>query len=294
MPHREPFDIKKPLVAARSFVFAGEPYQKGDRFPHSGNASSFALRLIKRQYESRTIAHADAPADEELPPEEQVVMTGPVGGRYKISAPWLEEAETVRGKVNAENRFAEIKAAGAPVGWIAGGSEVTVEGGEGGWFTISAPWLAEDEKHQGRDAAEQRQRELHAAGEPEIWAGVGLQDKGNGYYTVSAEWLDEPETVHGIEAAKTRAAELRSEGALAAAESEDEGEVDDDTEEGDDGAAGAAGGTDEATDETSNDEVEETTDDADPHQGEAEQIPGTGPAQAADDVAAAAGDAPKE
>lgn len=293
MPHREPLNIKRPLVAARSFIFAGESYSKGDKFPHSGDASTFSLRLLKRQYEARVINHADAAAGdagEDASTEQLVTMTGPSGGRYTINAPWLEEPETVRGKVNAENRLKEITAEGAPVGWIEGGSAVTVEGGEGGWFTIDAPWLEEAEKVQGRDAAETRQRELHAAGEPDTYAGVTLTAGDNGYYSVKADWLDEAETVHGAEAARTRAAELREEGAPAATDGEQGGEGDAGAGAGAEGAGAAADGGTAATETTD----ETKTDASDPHKGEAEKVAGTGPAQAADDVAAAAGDAPKE
>lgn len=161
MPHREPFDPKRPLVAARDFTFAGVRYGPGDPFPspEAAPVASFPRRLIERQYNTMAVNHAAEATDEASDP---IQMTGPKGGRYEISAPWLDEPEKV----------------------------------------------------QGREAAEARQRELHEAGEPESHHGVTLTeaDTGNGYYDVKADWLAEAERVHGQDAARERAAELREAG----------------------------------------------------------------------------------
>ena len=312
MAHRPQFDIRKPLVAAKGFIFAGEAFKKGDPFP----VKDFSPRLIKRQYEAHAIDHV---VEAEAQPD-PVQMTGPQGGRYTITAPWLDEPEVIRGKALADARFAELKEAGAPLGWIEGGSAVTVEGGEGGWYDVTAPWLDEADRVQGREAAELRQRELHDAGEPDLHHGVSLTAGENGYYSVKAAWLDDAETVHGQDAARERAAQLREEGPPADADEGGEGEGDDagTDDETDQDEAGAGDGTEEtATDAdqgaqggsegaeqgeagegadagaVAGDDANKTDDAADPHKGAAEQIPGTGPAKAADDVAAAAGKAPK-
>lgn len=303
MAHRVPFDIKKPLVAAREFTFAGDKYAKGDQFPRLGKADSFNHRLIKRQYESLAVNHT-AEAD---PADAPIQMTGPQGGRYTITAPWLEKPEIVRGKANADKRLAELTAEGAPLGFIAGGSEVTVEGGDGGWFEVNAPWLDEPEKVQGREAAEARQRFLHD-GKPEGFKPKSDDDKeleeisetdalviisiDGDAYTLTAPWLEAPETFDNAEAADARQAEVRAAGppegwtpAPETAGEADQGgeggegaETPAKTTEGADAPAG--GGT--LT-------IGKTQSDGDPHKGAAEKIAGTGPAQAADDVAAAAG-----
>lgn len=209
MAHRLRFDPKRPLIAARGFTFAGRAYAPGDPFPNPADGP-FALRQIERQYETRGVNFA--PESETA--EDPVQMTGPAGGRYTITAPWFERPLTVRGKVNAEKALADVREEGPPLGFIDGGSDVEVEESGGGWYQIDAPWLAEPEKVQGREAAEARQREIHAEGEPETHHGVSLTESegGNGYYDVAAAWLAEGEKVHGIDAARERAAELRAEG----------------------------------------------------------------------------------
>jgi hypothetical protein len=209
--HRLRFDPKRSLIAARGFTFAGRAYALGDPFPHPEDGP-FAQRQIERQYETRAVNFA--PESEAA--EDPVQMTkAEKNGYYTITAPWFERPLTVRGKVNAEKALAEVREEGAPLGFIDGGTEVEVEESGGGWYQITAPWLDEPEKVQGREAAEARQREIHDAGEPEAHHGVSLTEaeSGNGYYEVKADWLAEAEKVHGIDAARERAAELRTEGA---------------------------------------------------------------------------------
>lgn len=164
MPHREPFNSKRPLVAARGFTFAGVKYGPGDPFPGPDvDLTTISRRHVERQYNTMAINHAE---DEAASADDPVSMTGPKGGRYEITAPWLERPLTIRGKVNAEKALKDLREEGAPLGWIDGGSDVEVEEAGGGWFHITAPWLDEPEKVQGREAAEERQRELHDAGAP--------------------------------------------------------------------------------------------------------------------------------
>lgn len=168
MPIREPFNPKRPLIAAREFRFAGVVYQKGDPFPDPNGppGNFFSDRNLRRQYEAGAVNHTAPDADEAA--AEQAIGMKPAkrNGSYDIYAPWLDKPMTVRGKVNAEKALEKVKADGAPLGWIEGGTETGVEEVGGGWFAVTAPWLAEPEKVQGRDAAEARQRELHAAGAP--------------------------------------------------------------------------------------------------------------------------------
>ncbi|MEJ7831339.1 MAG: hypothetical protein WKF79_00355 [Nocardioides sp.] len=152
-------------MAAREFLFNGVEYETGDPFGPFDESDNVSDRMRQLQYESRVVNHGeDAPASEDAG-----TGTGPVAmtesetrHTYLITAPWLDEPERVRGKANAEKRLAEVQADGPPVGYIEGGSEVTVEEGGGGWFTITAPGQ-EPEKVQGREAAQARFLELHQA-----------------------------------------------------------------------------------------------------------------------------------
>ena len=216
MAHRPPFDPQKPLVAATDFIFAGDAYRKGDPFPKPGTPKGqFPTRLFRRQYEAHKVNH---PVDEQA--DGDVRMAGPKGGRYTITAPWLDEPVVARGKVLAEQRFDEIVAAGPPLGWIEGGSRVTVADGEGGWYTVDAPWLEAPERVQGRAAAEARQRELHDR-EPATYRGVTLEPVEGGFQ-VRADWLEETETFSVELLARERADELRAEGPPPASETGDD------------------------------------------------------------------------
>lgn len=174
MPHRPPFDLKRPLVAAREFTFAGKKFEKGDPFHVEG----FNPRLIRRQYEARVVNHTD----EEAVPESLVQMTGPSGGRYTITAPWLEKPEVVRGKVPAQERLAEITEEGPPEGWtpeapkepelrpLEGNDQyVIVTVGENDVHTVNTAWLDEPEDFPTAEDAAARQAELRAEGPPEGW-----------------------------------------------------------------------------------------------------------------------------
>src|SRR5436190_11328073 len=158
MARRQPFDIRKPLGAARSFTFAGVQFAKGDPFPVEG----FSPRLVRRQYEAHAIDHVGE--ESEVLASERVTIDGGLGGNYTVDAPWLDKPEKVRGKDKAEALATRLRDDGPPLGWIEGGSAVTVADGDGGWYTVEAPWLDAPERIQGRDAAEARQRELHDAG----------------------------------------------------------------------------------------------------------------------------------
>jgi hypothetical protein len=212
VPHRPRFDPKRPLVAAREFTFNGKDYETGDPFGpfDEGEVSD---RLRARQYESRAVNFAEGEAAAE-PPAEQVTMTGPAGGRYTITAPWLAEPEVVRGKVNAEKRLAELREEGAPLGFIEGGSAVTVEGGEGGWYAVDAPWLDEPEKVQGREAAESRQQQLHTEGEPASYKGYTLTPGENGWYAITKDGVEAEQpvalNVRGEDEARAAVATLRA------------------------------------------------------------------------------------
>lgn len=210
MAVRPRFDPKRPLVAARDFTFMGKSYAPGDAFgPFDPGVVSDRLRA--RQYEARAVNFGEGEAGPEADP---VQMTGPSGGRYTITAPWLAEPEVVRGKVNAEKRLAEIKEAGAPLGFIEGGSAVTVEGGEGGWYEVNAPWLDEPLKVQGREAAEAEQQKLHAAGEPDSYAGYTLTEGENGWWKITRADDDAEEpvalNVQGEDNAREAVAKLRA------------------------------------------------------------------------------------
>lgn len=86
---------------------------------------------------------------------------------------------------------------------------VKVEPLAGGWYLITAPWLGEGEKVQGKDAAEARAEEIRDYGDPK---GVTVTGKDGGWFEITAAWLAEPEKVQGHDAAEARAAEIRAEG----------------------------------------------------------------------------------
>jgi hypothetical protein len=211
---RPRFDPKRPLVAARDFTFMGTAYSPGDPFgPFEPGVVSDRLRA--RQYEARAVNFGEAAAPAEEADTSPVQMTeSETKHTYLITAPWLDEPVRVRGVKNAEKRKAEIEAEGPPLGFIDGGSAVTVEGGDGGWYEISAPWLAEPEKVQGREAAETRQRELHDTGEPASYSGFTLTEGENGWYAITKDGVetDPPAElkVHGEEAARQAVAQLRA------------------------------------------------------------------------------------
>src|SRR3546814_20654805 len=70
---------------------------------------------------------------------------------------------------------------------LAGGTKVEIEETGGGWYAITAPWLDDAERVQGRDAAETRQREIHAAGEPDNYNGVTLTAGENGWNVITLD-----------------------------------------------------------------------------------------------------------
>ena len=209
MPVRPRFDPKRDLTVARGFIYLGRPYAVGDQFPHPDDAAKISDRQRAAQYESRAVNFAP-----EAEPDPVQMKPAARNGSWDITAPWMDEPLTIRGKTNAEKALAELREEGAPLGWIEGGTEVEIDDLDGGWYEISAPWLEEPEKVQGREDAEKRQREIHDEGEPISHHGVTLDLAAgdNGYFDVQAAWLAEPEKVHGAEAATARAAELREEG----------------------------------------------------------------------------------
>jgi hypothetical protein len=190
-------------VAARNLTLLGQDYQPGDAIKEGADN-----RVLRRMYEARRINFGEAAQAAPL-----VTKTGGSGGSWSINAPWLDEPIKVRGVANADAMIAQLTEEGPPLGWIPGGSDVTLIGGEGGWYEISAPWLDEPEKVQGREAAEARQRVLHAEGEPVEHHGVTLTPGENGWWTVIANWdPDNSASVHGEEAARELATNWRAEG----------------------------------------------------------------------------------
>lgn len=206
---RPRFDAAKSLVAARSFTYDGKEHHKGDTFVTDG-LPSYKLRTL---YDARYVNHPDAVAPAAATPDDVQIKEagrGSGGGFYDVSAPWLEKPERIRGKAAAQARVDQLKAEGPPLGFIAGGSEVTVEE-QDGKFTVSAPWLDGPEEFDTRDEAEARQRELHGLGEPDLHHGVRLTDGGNGWFEVKPDWGDTEKFEDGA-AARSRATELREQG----------------------------------------------------------------------------------
>lgn len=213
MAVRERFDRRNPTareyVTMRAFTYGGRDLEKGDAFPTEGVDRNKLAALHGSRYID--LVPRDAAAEGEST-KDGVALTETSPGRYEITAAWLDAPEKVRGKTAAEARAAELRAEGPPLGFIEGGTEVTVEAGEGGWYTVDAPWLEEPRKAQGREAADALQREIHEAGEPELHHGVLLREAGNGWFDVKANWEAETTKVQGREAAVARATELRQAG----------------------------------------------------------------------------------
>lgn len=204
--------LERDYTATRGFTYNGRQYEAGETFDKSGLTAA----QLQTLYGARALdfAPADAPAaqSDRPDPSDQIRLAQTGGGYFEISAPWLDKPVRIRGKAKAEERLAEIRDEGPPLGFIEGGSPVSIDEQGGGWYAVSAPWLDEPEKLQGREAAEARQRELHAEGEPEHHHGVAVLQRENGWYEVRADWDGEGENVRGEEAARARAAELREAG----------------------------------------------------------------------------------
>lgn len=206
---RPRFDPSRPLVAARSFVYAGQQLHKGDTFDPTG----IARHNLSTLYGSRYVNHPDAGAVA-APTADDVTVApagrGNGGGFFDVSAPWLDKPERIRGQANAQAFADKLKADGPPLGFIPGGSEVTVTETDGR-FEVNAPWLDQPEIFDTREAAEKRQRELHGLGEPDHHNGVRLTDGGNGWFEVKPDWGDVEKFQDGDEA-RARATELRAAG----------------------------------------------------------------------------------
>lgn len=205
---RPRFDATREFVAMRGFTFLGKPHEKGDPF----NKEGVDLRKLKTLYDTRNVdfdigerGAADQPVDP--------VTIEKSASRWLVKAAWLDEPIRETTKAKAGARADQVRAEGPPPGWIEGGTVVTVEGGEGGWYEVNAPWLEQAEKVQGREAAEARQLELHTEGEPALHHGVTLTPGDNGWWEISANWgPDNIAKVHGEAEARELAAQWRAEG----------------------------------------------------------------------------------
>lgn len=239
MPVRPRFDKNRTLTAARGFIFAGRSYSPGDPFPHPDDGN-IPDRLKARQYEARAVNMGDA-----IPPD-PIHMIGPKGGRYQVHAPWLDKPIIARGLAVAQKTIAKLRENGPPLGWIEGGSEVTISGGKGGWYKVSAPWLDEPVNVHGHEDAAALQLEIHKAGPPLLdpvegpAAFVLVSVEEGGQFVVHAPWL-KPEVFADAKAAEERQAEIREAGPP-------DGWTPDDAPVGDDTAPGA----DTPVDENSN------------------------------------------
>lgn len=218
MPVRPRFDPKRPLIAARAFLFLGVNYAPGDPFNPEGASD----RQRAAQYESRAVNFAPEQA-----PDPVRMEPAPKNGSWLIIAPWFAEPETVRGKVNAEARLAEVLEDGPPLEWMAAqiaaqhgepegqpGAPGAPEGAEAGQSadegtdtnpakpeTENAAAAAEGEEKPPHtpDGAEGAQSgaEADQAVSADPRALVALSHTGGGYYDVTAPWLSEPQQVRG-------------------------------------------------------------------------------------------------
>lgn len=207
MAVRPRFDPNRDFVAARGFTFAGAEHGAGDPFDKKA-ATATRLAML---YESRMINFAP---DSAAAPADPVKVIKISAGYYDVSAPWLDQPIRARGQAKADAAAAQLRTDGPPLGWIAGGTQTTIEGpNEGGWYHVDAPWLDEPAPYQGRERAEQAQRELHDAGEPAEYHGVTLTPGDNGWWEVSANWdPDNVTKVQGEDKARELATLWRAQG----------------------------------------------------------------------------------
>lgn len=218
---RSRFDLRshagRPMVAAATFTYEGVDYEPGDPFPKDGELDP---RRVASMHGARRINFAEDPDQQrrdgiaarraDLLATPKVKVEAQPGGYYLITAPWIAEPERVRGKGKAEARVAQLTADGPPLGFIEGGTVTTIEESGGGWYDVSAPWLDEPIKAQGREAAEAEQLKLHEAGEPADHHGVSLVEGDNGWWTITRPEFDGELKVQGEEAARAAAAQLRA------------------------------------------------------------------------------------
>lgn len=204
---RPRFDPAREFVAMRGFTFHGEQIAAGAPVDKAKDTS----RRFRMLYESRMIDFAPegAMAAEDSSP---VQMDGTPGGWYNITAPWLDEPERVRGKVNARRRRDAIREEGEPLDHHG----VALAEGENGWWEVKAEWAEDPEKVHGEEDARARAAELRAEGPPAPAADPVTIEPGEGEhegkFAVSAPWLDAPEVLDSNEAAIERADELREAG----------------------------------------------------------------------------------
>ena len=111
--------------------------------------------------------------------------------------------------LSGQANYADAPEAVRVAAQMAAANPVVVEDLGGGWYAITAPWLAQPEKVQGKDAAEERRQAIADKGDTK---GVTVEGGDGGWYTITAPWLDEPEKVQGQDAANARADALIAEG----------------------------------------------------------------------------------
>lgn len=178
------FDPSKPLVAGRQMTLGEHELAGGDPIPEDVEEG------IRRRL--WMVEHAHYKEDWTPTPEEKVAAPGPgdedrswmdeadgvtvvegENGWYTLQASWLgEDGEKVHGADAAQARAVEVREAGDTKG-------VTYTHTGGGNYAVSAPWLDEPVKVKGKEAAEEKAKELRAqAPDPDAKTGEGEQGQG--------------------------------------------------------------------------------------------------------------------
>ncbi|MFL6864117.1 MAG: hypothetical protein ACJ8DZ_14070 [Allosphingosinicella sp.] len=204
---RPRFDPARDFVAARGLTWKGQPLKTGDPFDKAG----VPPHKLKTLYGSRAINMSDGTPAAVPEIVELGSMEATPGGWYNISMPWLDEAERVRGKVNAERRLAKLREDGEPLDHHG----VALSEGENGWWEVKAEWAVEAEKIHGEDAARARAAELRDEGpppDPRSEPTVTPPTEEGGTFIVNAPWLEEAEAFADGTDAEQRRIQLREAG----------------------------------------------------------------------------------
>jgi hypothetical protein len=162
MAVREKFDPTRPFTAAKSYLYGGVQYVKGQPF----NKLGIPDRKLGLLYQARTINMEPAEAATDDPTELVRVITPKKGSYYMVTAPWLAEPLKVKGKVNAEAAAQKLRDDGPPEDEPADPVQVSAGADEGTWI-VTAEWLADPEDFTDEEAANARADELRAEGPPE-------------------------------------------------------------------------------------------------------------------------------
>jgi hypothetical protein len=131
-----------------------------------------------------TLFHFDLDAGDPL-----TLVDGPIGEDSAKGEITHEDA--IRMWISGQADYLTEQVKGVP--WPENADVQMLETG-GGWYRITAPWLAEEVRVRGEDEARAKRQEIEDKGDDK---GVGFEDLGGGWYGITAPWLDEAHKVQG-------------------------------------------------------------------------------------------------